>query len=62
MSCLGGELAPVAGSEGAVKRREQLRRQVPPHDFRSDLCCHTLTQQEIESHKVNIQFIPVKLN
>lgn len=52
MSCLGGNLAPVAGTEGAAKRREQLRRQVPPHDIRSDLCCHTLTEQEQDIHEV----------
>lgn len=46
MSCLGGDLAPVVGSEGAAKRRQQLRRQIPLHDIRSDLCCHTLTPQE----------------
>jgi len=39
---------PISGTEGAQRRREQLERQVPPHDL-DPTKCHSLTDEEIAS-------------
>ncbi|XP_059622617.1 uncharacterized protein LOC132265848 [Phlebotomus argentipes] len=45
MNDLGSQNVPVEGSEAALKRRQQLEYQVPPHDLDPTLC-HNLTENE----------------
>lgn len=45
MDKLGSENVPVAGSEAAAKRKQQLEFQVPPHDLDAGFC-HNLTESE----------------
>ncbi|GAB0092327.1 testin [Sergentomyia squamirostris] len=45
MNDLGSQNIPVEGSEAALKRRQQLEYQVPPHDLDPSLC-HNLTEIE----------------
>lgn len=47
MDKLGSENVPVAGSEAAAKRKQQLEFQVPPHDLDAGFC-HNLTESEVE--------------
>lgn len=48
---------PVSGSEGAQRRREQLERQVPPHDVDPSRC-HSLSEAEVcglESYREHLR-------
>ncbi|XP_058832677.1 uncharacterized protein LOC131690734 [Topomyia yanbarensis] len=45
MSQLGQQNIPIAGSEAAEKRKQQLEYQVPPHDLDASLC-HNLSEIE----------------
>lgn len=45
MNDLGSQNIPVEGSEAALKRKQQLEYQVPPHDLDPTLC-HNLTENE----------------
>ncbi|XP_055621903.1 uncharacterized protein LOC129765526 [Toxorhynchites rutilus septentrionalis] len=45
MSKLGQQNIPIAGSDAAEKRKQQLEYQVPPHDLDASLC-HNLSESE----------------
>ncbi|XP_055599147.1 uncharacterized protein LOC129748525 [Uranotaenia lowii] len=45
MTQLGKQNIPIAGSEAAEKRKQQLEYQVPPHDLDASLC-HNLSENE----------------
>lgn len=45
MTQVGSENIPVSGSKAAIKRKERLEFQVPPHDLDATLC-HNLSENE----------------
>lgn len=56
MEKLGTENVPVAGSEAAVRRKQQLEFQVPPHDLDA-VFCDNLTESEANQLQQYVQKI-----
>lgn len=56
MDQLGSSQIPVAGSDAATKRRQQLEFQVPPHDLDATLC-DNLSESEAQQLQMYVQKI-----
>lgn len=54
MHQLGPDMIPVAGSDAATRRKQQLEYQLPAHDLDPTLC-HNLSQNETEQLELYVQ-------